>query len=433
MIPRYTRKRMADVWEAENRFRKWLQIEVSACEAMSKLGLVPAAALKEVRKKAGFDVARIEEVEKIVKHDVIAFLTVVSERVGPAARYLHLGMTSSDVLDTSFAMQLVEACGILEEDLRALLAVLKKRALQHRHTPIIGRTHGMHAEPTTFGLKLALWYAEMERNLERLERAKERVAYGKVSGAVGTFAHLPPSVEAYVCQRCGLKPAPISNQIIQRDRHAEFFTTLALIGSSIEKIAVEIRHLQRTEVAEAEEPFTVGQKGSSAMPHKRNPIASENLAGLSRVLRGNALAAMENVALWHERDISHSSVERVIGPDSTTLLDYMLNRLAHLIANLVVYPQNMKANLEKSRGLVFSEGILLRLVQKGLTREESYALVQKAAFKALKAKRNFETILIRDRAILRYLKPAEIKESLNLAHTLRHVDEIFRRVFGKRK
>jgi len=433
MIPRYTRKRMADVWEAENRFRKWLQIEVSACEAMSKLGLVPAAALKEVRKKAGFDVARIEEVEKIVKHDVIAFLTVVSERVGPAARYLHLGMTSSDVLDTSFAVQLVEACGILEEDLRALLAVLKKRALQHRHTPIIGRTHGMHAEPTTFGLKLALWYAEMERNLERLERAKERVAYGKVSGAVGTFAHLPPSVEAYVCKRCGLKPAPISNQIIQRDRHAEFFTTLALIGSSIEKIAVEIRHLQRTEVAEAEEPFTAGQKGSSAMPHKRNPIASENLAGLSRVLRGNALAAMENVALWHERDISHSSVERVIGPDSTTLLDYMLNRLTHLIANLVVYPQNMKANLEKSRGLVFSEGILLRLVQKGLTREESYALVQKAAFKALKAKRNFETILIRDRAILRYLKPAEIKESLNLAHTLRHADEIFRRVFGKRK
>ncbi|HXZ34939.1 MAG TPA: adenylosuccinate lyase [Thermodesulfobacteriota bacterium] len=433
MIPRYTRKRMADVWEAENRFRKWLQIEVSACEAMSKLGLVPAAALKEVRKKAGFDVARIEEVEKIVKHDVIAFLTVVSERVGPAARYLHLGMTSSDVLDTSFAMQLVEACGILEEDLRALLAVLKKRALQHRHTPIIGRTHGMHAEPTTFGLKLALWYAEMERNLERLERAKERVAYGKVSGAVGTFAHLPPSVEAYVCKRCGLKPAPISNQIIQRDRHAEFFTTLALIGSSIEKIAVEIRHLQRTEVAEAEEPFTAGQKGSSAMPHKRNPIASENLAGLSRVLRGNALAAMENVVLWHERDISHSSVERVIGPDSTTLLDYMLNRLTHLIANLVVYPQNMKANLEKSRGLVFSEGILLRLVQKGLTREESYALVQKAAFKALKAKRNFETILIRDRAILRYLKPAEIKESLNLAHTLRHADEIFRRVFVKRK
>ncbi len=433
MIPRYTRKRMADVWEAENRFRKWLQIEVSACEAMSKLGLVPAAAVKEVRKKAGFDVARVEEVEKIVKHDVIAFLTVVSERVGPAARYLHLGMTSSDVLDTSFAMQLVEACGILEEDLRALLAVLKKRAFQHRHTPIIGRTHGMHAEPTTFGLKLALWYGEMERNLERLGRAKERVAYGKVSGAVGTFAHLPPSVEAYVCKKCGLKPAPISNQIIQRDRHAEFFTTLAIIAASLEKIAVEIRHLQRTEVAEAEEPFTRGQKGSSAMPHKRNPIGSENLAGLSRVLRGNAWASLENVALWHERDISHSSVERVIGPDSTILLDYMLDRMTHLIANLVVYPQNMKANLEKSRGLVFSEGILLRLVQKGLTREESYALVQKAAFRALTGKKSFENILMRDRDIRGYLNATEIRKSLDLEHVLRHVDAIFRRVFGKRK
>jgi adenylosuccinate lyase len=397
------------------------------------LGLVPAAAVKEVRKKAGFDVARIEEVEKIVKHDVIAFLTVVSEKVGPAARYLHLGMTSSDVLDTSFAMQLVEACGILEEELRALLAVLKKRAFQHRHTPIIGRTHGMHAEPTTFGLKLALWYAEMERNLERLERAKERVAYGKVSGSVGTFAHLPPSVEAYVCKKCGLKPAPISNQIIQRDRHAEFFTTLAIIATSLEKIAVEIRHLQRTEVAEAEEPFTRGQKGSSAMPHKRNPIGSENLAGLSRLLRGNAWASLENVALWHERDISHSSVERVIGPDSTILLDYMLDRMTHLIANLVVYPQNMKANLEKSGGLVFSEGILLRLVQKGLTREESYALVQKAAFRALTGKKSFENILMRDRDIRGYLNAAEIRKSLDLGHVLRHVDAIFRRVFGKRK
>jgi adenylosuccinate lyase len=291
----------------------------------------------------------------------------------------------------------------------------------------------MHAEPTTFGLKLALWYAEMERNLERLERAKERVAYGKVSGAVGTFAHLDPSVETYVCKKCGLKPAPISSQIIQRDRHAEFFTTLALIATSLEKIALEIRHLQRTEVAEAEEPFTRGQKGSSAMPHKRNPIGSENIAGLSRVLRGNAWAALENVALWHERDISHSSVERVIGPDSTILLDYMLDRMTHLMANLVVYPQNMKANLEKSRGLVFSEGILLRLVQKGLTREEGYALVQKAAFRALTGKKSFETILMRDRDIRGYLNAAEIRKSLDLEHGLRHVDEIFRRVFGKRK
>jgi adenylosuccinate lyase len=424
---------MADVWEAENRFRKWLQVEVSALEAMSKLGLVPAWAVKEVQKKAGFDVARIEELEKIVKHDVIAFLTTVSERVGPAARYLHLGMTSSDVLDTSFAMQLVEACGILEEDLRSLLAVLKKRAFQHRHTPIIGRTHGMHAEPTTFGLKLALWYAEMERNLERLERAKERVAYGKVSGAVGTFAHLPPSVEAYVCKKCGLKPAPISSQIIQRDRHAEFFTTLAIIAASLEKIAVEIRHLQRTEVAEAEEPFTRGQKGSSAMPHKRNPIGSENLAGLSRVLRGNAWASLENVALWHERDISHSSVERVIGPDSTILLDYMLDRMTRMMDQLVVYPENMMANLERSRGMIYSEGVLLKLVQKGLSREEAYALVQKAAFQALDGKRQFQSVLLSDRSIRKVLKPGEVRRCFDLGHALGHVDEIFARVFGKQK
>ena len=346
MIPRYSRRKMAAVWEPENRFRKWLQIEVYACEAMTRLGLVPAAALREIKKKAGFEVTRIEEVEKIVKHDVIAFLTTVSERVGPAARYLHWGLTSSDVLDTSLAMQLVEAAGILEADLKAFLEVLKRRAFEHRKTPMIGRTHGMHAEPTTFGLKLALWYADMERNLERLGRAKERVGFGKISGAVGTFAHLSPVVEAYVCRKCGLQPAPISNQVIQRDRHAEFFTTLALIATSIEKIAVEIRHLQRTEVCEAEEPFSEGQKGSSAMPHKRNPIGSENLCGLARLVRGNALASLEDVALWHERDISHSSVERVIAPDSTILLDYMLDRITRLIDQLVVYPQNMKANLE---------------------------------------------------------------------------------------
>jgi adenylosuccinate lyase len=432
MIPRYTRKKMAEVWEAENRFRKWLQVEISACEAMVKMGRVPPGALKEIKKRAGFDVARIEEVEKLVKHDVIAFLTAVGERVGPAARYLHLGMTSSDVLDTSFAMQLTEAAAILEEDLRAFLAVLKKRALEYRYTPIVGRTHGMHAEPTTFGLKLALWYAEMERNLERLERARERVAYGKVSGAVGTFAHLPPEVEAYVCKKCGLKPAPISNQVIQRDRHAEFFTTLAIIGTSLEKIAVEIRHLQRTEVAEAEEPFTQGQKGSSAMPHKRNPIGSENLAGLSRILRANAWASLENVALWHERDISHSSVERVIGPDSTILLDYMLDRMTRMLDHLVVHTENMKANLEKTRGMIYSEGILLKLVEKGLTREEAYALVQKAAFRVMGGKKNFQGILLKDPAILRHLKPKEIRECLDLSHSLRHVDQIFERVFGKR-
>ena len=431
MISRYSRRAMEKVWEPENRFHKWLQIEVFACEAMARLGQVPAAALKVIKKKAGFDAERIEAIEKVVKHDVIAFLTAVGERIGPEARYLHMGMTSSDVLDTSLAMLLVEAAEILEGDLLAFLDVLKRRAYEHKRTPIIGRTHGMHAEPTSFGLKVALWYAEMDRNLERLRRAKDRIGYGKISGAVGTFAHLAPAVEAYVCKKCGLKPAPISSQIIQRDRHAEFFTTLALVGTSLEKIAVEIRHLQRTEVAEAEEPFTPGQKGSSAMPHKRNPIASENLAGLSRVLRGNALASLENVALWHERDISHSSVERVIAPDSTILLDYMLNRMTHLIANLVIYPEAMRVNLEKSKGLVFSEGVMLRLVQKGLTREESYALVQKAAFRALHGKKEFEKVLQKDRAVLKYLKPGEIRECFDLAHTLRNVDAIFRRVFGK--
>ena len=433
MIPRYTRKKMAAVWESENRFRKWLQIEIYACEAMARQGLVPSSALKEIKKKAGFEVARVEEVEKVVKHDVIAFLTTVSERVGPAARYLHWGLTSSDILDTSLAMQLVEAAGILGGDLEAFLEVLKRRAFEHRNTPMIGRTHGMHAEPTTFGLKLALWYAEMERNRERLRRAKERIGFGKISGAVGTFAHLSPAVEAYVCRKCGLQPAPISNQVIQRDRHAEFFTTLALIATSIEKIATEIRHLQRTEVSEAEEPFSEGQKGSSAMPHKRNPIGSENLSGLARLLRGNALASLEDVALWHERDISHSSVERVIAPDSTILLDYMLDRITRLIDHLVVYPQNMKTNLERTRGMIFSEGVLLQLVQKGLTREEAYALVQKAAFQVGGGKRQFEKVLLKDRAILKYLTAKEIRECLDLKHTLRHVDTLFRRVFGRRK
>ncbi len=433
MISRYTRQKMAAVWESENRFRKWLQIEIYACEAMARLGLVPSAALKEIKKKAGFEVSRVEEVEKVVKHDVIAFLTTVSERVGPAARYLHWGLTSSDILDTSLGMQLVEAAGILEGDLEAFLRVVKRRAFEHRKTPIIGRTHGMHAEPTTFGLKLALWYAEMDRNLERLGRAKERVGFGKISGAVGTFAHLSPAVEAYVCRKCGLQPAPISNQVIQRDRHAEFFTTLALIATSVEKIAVEIRHLQRTEVSEAEEPFTEGQKGSSAMPHKRNPIGSENLCGLARVIRGNALASLEDVALWHERDISHSSVERVIAPDSTILLDYMLDRITRLIDQLVVYPQNMKTNLENTRGMIFSEGVLLKLIQKGLSREEAYALVQKAAFRSLKGKEDFQKILLKDRSILRYLKPREIQECFDLSHALRHVDSIFKRVFKNRQ
>jgi adenylosuccinate lyase len=424
---------MATVWEPENRFRKWLQIEIWACEAMNKIGQVPAAAMQVIRKKAGFDVARIEAIEKIVKHDVIAFLTAVSERIGPKARYLHLGLTSSDVLDTSMAMLMVEAAVILENDLKDFLRVLKKRAWEHRFTFMVGRTHGMHAEPMTFGLTLALWHSEMERNLERLQRAKERIAYGKISGAVGTYAHLSPAVEAYVCKKCGLKPAPISSQIIQRDRYAEYFLTLALIASSIEKVALEIRHLQRTEVAEAEEPFSEGQKGSSAMPHKRNPIAAENLMGLSRVMRSNAWATLENVALWHERDISHSSVERIIAPDSTILLDYMLARITQLVDGLVIYPQTMKDNLKITRGLIFSEGVLLKLVHKGLSREEAYALVQKAAFRTLRGKKDFQDVLLQDRSIRQHLRSKEIQECFDLSHSLRHVDEIFRRVFHDKK
>jgi adenylosuccinate lyase len=431
MIPRYSRKAMAAVWEPENRFRKWLQIELLACEAMARRGEVPVGALRIIKKKAGFDRRRIEAIEEVVKHDVIAFLTAVSERIGPQARYLHLGLTSSDILDTSFAMLLVEAAELLEEDVRIFLRVLQRRAYEHQFTPMIGRTHGMHAEPITFGLVLALWYAEMRRNRERLGRAKENIAHGKISGAVGTYAHLAPAVEEYVCKKCGLKPAPISNQIIQRDRHAEFFTTLALVAASVEKIALEIRHLQRTEVSEVEEPFSAGQKGSSAMPHKRNPIASENLMGLSRVMRANALAALEDVALWHERDISHSSVERIIAPDSTILLDYMLNRVTQLVDHLVVYPGAMKANLERTRGLVFSEGIMLRLVQKGLSREEAYRLTQEAAFRALRGKKDFQTVLVKDRSILRHLKPKEIQQCLDLSHSLRYVKTIFRRVFKK--
>jgi adenylosuccinate lyase len=429
MIPRYSRRAMAAVWEPENRFRKWLQIEVWACEAMAKRGKIPAAALRAIQRKAGFDIERIGAIEKVVKHDVIAFLTAVGERVGPEARYLHLGLTSSDILDTSLAMLLVEAANILKEDLQAFLRILKRRAYEHRRTPMIGRTHGMHAEPITFGLTLALWYAEMVRNLERLGRAKERISYGKISGAVGTYAHLSPEVEAYVCKKCGLKPAPISSQIIQRDRHAEFFTTLGLIATSVEKIALEIRHLQRTEVAEAEEPFSEGQKGSSAMPHKRNPISSENLMGLSRLVRSNGFAALEDVALWHQRDISHSSVERIIAPDSTILLDYMLDRITQLVNHLVVYPEAMKANLGRTGGLIFSEGIMLRLIQKGLSREDAYALVQGAAFRALRGGKEFRVILLEDQSILRHLKPREVQECFDLSHSLRYVDAIFRRVF----
>ena len=367
MIERYTRKEMGKIWEPENRFKKWLDVEIAACEAWAELGEIPKSAVKNIKEKADFDIKRIDEIEAVVKHDVIAFLTSVSEFVGPDSRYIHKGMTSSDVLDTSLALLLKEAGDLIIKDIKSLMAVIKKRAFEHKDTVMIGRSHGIHAEPITFGLKMALWYEEMKRNLERMKRARDVISYGKISGAVGTFANIPPFVEEYVCRKLGLKPAPVSTQIIQRDRHAEYFTTLAMIASSVEKFAVEIRHLQRTEVLEVEEPFTKGQKGSSAMPHKRNPVLSENLTGLARLVRGYANAAMENIPLWHERDISHSSVERVIAPDAAILVDFMLNRFTGLIKDLNVYPENMKKNLDKMKGLIHTQRDLLSSTEKDVS------------------------------------------------------------------
>ncbi len=432
MIPRYTRPVMARIWSPENRYQKWLEVEILACEALSQLGLIPPKDLALIKKRARFSVERVEELEQITKHDVIAFLTNLAEQVGPASRHIHLGLTSSDVLDTSMAVLLKEAVDILLEDLKGLQAVLKKQALAQRKTVMIGRSHGIHAEPITFGLKLALWYDEMGRNYRRLKQSRETIAVGKISGAVGTFAHISPKVEAHVCRHLGLKPAPASSQIVQRDRYAEYFCTLAVLAGSIEKMAVEIRHLQRTEVLEAEEYFSKGQKGSSAMPHKRNPIASENLTGLSRLIRGYALAALENQALWHERDISHSSVERVIGPDATTLLDYMLARLTGLIKNLIVYPERMKKNLQLTRGLPFSEGILLALTRKGISREEAYRVVQENAMQVWAGDQDFQALLQQDPRIQKWLSPRELSNLFDLDHTLKNVATIFRRVFRKK-
>ncbi|MBI4768068.1 MAG: adenylosuccinate lyase [Deltaproteobacteria bacterium] len=429
MIPRYARPLMAQLWSQENKYRKWLEVEILACEALSQLGLIPPRDLEQIKKKASFSAARIDELEQITRHDVIAFLTNVAEQVGPASRHIHLGLTSSDVLDTSMSVLLKEAAEILIKDLKALQSVLKRQALAHKKTVMIGRSHGIHAEPITFGLKMAIWYDEAGRNLRRLIQAKETIAVGKISGAVGTFAHLSPKVEAYVCRKLGLKPAPASSQIIQRDRYAEYFCTLAVLAGSIEKIAVEIRHLQRTEVLEAEEYFSKGQKGSSAMPHKRNPITSENLTGLSRLVRSYAMAALENQALWHERDISHSSVERVIGPDATILLDYMLAKLTNILENLMVYPENMKKNLEKTKGLIFSEGIMLALTRKGITREEAYRVVQENAMKVWTGEKSFEELLKQDPRINQWLTDKELTGLFDLAYNLKNVDVIFRRVF----
>ena len=429
MIDRYSREIMKKIWSPENRFKTWLEIEIAACEALAHLGLVPEKSLKNIKKKAAFDVRRIDEIEQITRHDVIAFTTCVAEYVGEDARYIHWGLTSSDVLDTSFSMLLKESADVLLKDIDDLLAVLREKAFQYKNTPMIGRTHGIHAEPITFGLKMAVWYDEMKRNRKRMERAGENISYGQISGAVGTFAYNPPSVEQYVCEKCGLKPAPVSTQILQRDLHAEFFTTLALIGSSLDTFAVEIRHLQRTEVSEAAEYFSAGQKGSSAMPHKQNPILSENISGLARILRSNALAAMENVALWHERDISHSSVERIIGPDSTTLLDFMLARFTSLIKNLLVYPERMRANLNLTKGIFYSQRILLELTQRGLPREDAYHLVQRNAFQAWQEQIDFKDALARDPEITRHLSKKEIDGYCDPGFFSSHVDEIFARVF----
>ncbi|MBM4263096.1 MAG: adenylosuccinate lyase [Deltaproteobacteria bacterium] len=427
MIERYTRPEMGRIWSEENGFQKWLEVEILAAEGLAQLGKVPKAAIARIRKKAKFNVKRIREIEREVKHEIIAFLSSVAESIGDDARYLHVGMTSSDVMDTALALQFKDASAILVDDIKALMKVLRRQACKYKWTVQIGRTHGVHAEPITFGLKFALWYQEMARNLARLERATEDICVGQISGAVGTFASISPKVEAYVCRKAGLRPALVSNQIIQRDRHACYFATLAVIASSLEKFAVEVRHLQRTEVQEAEEPFTAGQKGSSAMPHKRNPILSENVAGMARLMRSYALAALENVPLWHERDISHSSVERVIAPDATIALDFMLRRLTHVLANLVVYPENMRRNLEKSGGTVYSEKILLALVDKGIARDAAYRMVQRHALKVGREGGDLKRELLGDAEIRRHLSAREIEAAWGVRHHLANVDFIFRR------
>jgi len=430
MIPRYTRPEMGKIWTDQRKLETWLEIELLVCEALSQLGEIPSEAVREIKEKASFDALRVDEIEKVTKHDVLAFLTNVGESIGPLSRYLHYGLTSSDILDTSLALLLKEASDLILKDLHRLLKVLKEKAYQYKETLMIGRSHGVHAEPISFGLKMTLWYDEMKRNLLRMERAEEAVSVGKISGAVGTFAHIPPFVEEFVCGRLGLKPAPISTQIIQRDHHAEFFTTLAIIASSIEKFSVELRHLQRTEVLEAEEFFSKGQKGSSAMPHKRNPISSENLSGLARLVRSYGSAALENIPLWHERDISHSSVERVIAPDATILIDYMLNRFTSLIENLIVYPENMKANLEKMGGLIYSEAVLLLLTKKGLSREEAYGVVQRNAMRVWEKGEDFKTLLSEDETIKHLLTREELEVVFDIRGHLKHVNDIFKRVFG---
>jgi adenylosuccinate lyase len=428
MIERYTRPAMGRIWEDENKFQIWLEIETLACESQAKLGVIPKKAVKVIREKGNFKVARILEIEKEVKHDVIAFLTNVGEYVGPESRFIHLGMTSSDVLDTALAVQMKQSGEILLQGLEELRNVLSKRAKEFKFTVMIGRTHGVHAEPVTFGLKLALWYAEIDRNIERLKAALKTISVGKISGAVGTYQHIDPAVERYVCKELGLQPAKISTQVLQRDRHAEFMNTLAVCGCSLEKFATEIRHLQKTEVLEAEEFFSKGQKGSSAMPHKRNPVVCERIAGLTRVLRSNAMAAMENVALWHERDISHSSVERVIIPDSCIILDFILSDMTKIIENLLVYPEHMTRNLNLTCGLIFSQEVLLALTKKGIKREEAYKIVQEQAMKVWKEGKDFKTLLSSSEEVMKVLSKKELDELFDAKKSLKQINYIFKQV-----
>jgi len=431
MIQRYSRPEMARIWSEENKFATWLRVEIAATEVLAERGVVPKEALEAIRSKARFDVARIDAIEREVQHDVIAFVSNVAENVGPEGRWVHWGLTSSDVVDTALALLMKEACGLILEDVRALADAVKKRAFEHKATPMIGRTHGVHAEPMTFGLKLALWWAELQRDLVRLERARDVISVGKLSGAVGTFSHLPPEFEEEVCRRLGLAPAPVASQVLQRDRHAEVMGTLALTGASLEKCATEIRALQKTEVRELEEPFAEGQKGSSAMPHKRNPVGAEQVTGLARLLRGNALAALENVALWHERDISHSSVERVIVPDSFLALDHMLRRMTKIVGGMTVNADRMRRNLDSGRGLVFSGQLLLELTAKGMRREDAYTIVQTHAMEAWKTEGDFRSRVAADPAVRAVLTEKEIDEVFRLERYLVHVDAIFARVFGK--
>src|SRR3954463_12422796 len=429
MIPRYTHPEMGRIWSDQRRYETWLLVETAAAEAIAAAGLVPAEAARDIRERGAFDISRIEEIEQRTQHDVIAFTEAVAEKVGPSARWLHFGMTSSDAIDTAQALQMREACDLILKDLDALGDAIRERAIEHRRTEMIGRTHGVHAEPMTLGLKLALWYAELQRAAERVQRARVTISVGKISGAVGTYAPLPPSIEADVCRRLGLEPAPIANQVIQRDRHAELMSALAITAASLEKFALEIRGLQKTEIGEVEEPFAKGQKGSSAMPHKRNPIGCEQIVGLARLIRGNCHAAFENIALWHERDISHSSVERVILPDSFIALDHMLRRFTRIVTGMVVHIDRMRENLNRSRGVVFSGTVLLELAQKGVSREQAYEWVQRNAMLSYAEQRDFKSLLESDTDVSRVLTKADIERAFDLNEQYRHVDEVLDRVF----